>query len=147
MANFFGKYRGKVVNNIDSLMLGRLIALVPAVSDLPLSWALPCVPYAGRDVGFFAMPPIGANVWVEFEGGDPGMPIWTGCFWGKGDVPAKPAVPTTKVIKTETFTLVINDLTTCVSLEVLTPAGHVKLAQGPDGFTLTTGAASRKTSG
>jgi len=146
MTDLIGKFRGKVMNNLDPLMQGRLIALVPAVSDLPLTWATPCVPYAGRNVGFFAMPPIGANVWIEFEGGDPGKPIWTGCFWGKGEVPAKPAVPTTKVIKTETFTFVINDLTTSVSLEVLTPAGPVKLDQGPDGITLTIGAASRKIS-
>ena len=64
-----GKYRGKVVNNIDPLMEGRIIALVPAISELPLTWATPCVPYAGRGVGFFAVPPIGANVWIEFEGG------------------------------------------------------------------------------
>jgi hypothetical protein len=29
----------------------------------------------------FVPPPIGANVWVEFEQGDPQMPIWVGCFW------------------------------------------------------------------
>jgi hypothetical protein len=142
MPNFFGNFRGKVVNNIDPLMLGRLMTLVPTVSDLPLSWAMPCVPYAGRNVGFFVQPPIGANVWVEFEGGDPGKPIWTGCFWGQGEVPANPAIPTTKVIKTETFTLVINELTQSVSLEVLTPTGAVKLDQGPHGITLTTGATS-----
>jgi len=144
MTIFSGKYRGKVVNNIDPLMLGRLIALVPAVSEFPLSWAMPCVPYAGKNVGFFALPPIAANVWIEFEAGDPNYPIWTGCFWGDGDVPAKPALPTTKVIKTETVTLEINDLLTSVSLEVLTPAGTVKLEQGPDGIALTIGTASLK---
>ena len=34
------------------------------------------------------IPPVGANVWVEFEGGDPDYPIWSGCFWGTGEVPA-----------------------------------------------------------
>ena len=144
MTTFSGKYRGKVVNNLDPLMLGRLITLVPAVSELPLSWAMPCVPYAGKNVGLFALPPLAANVWIEFEGGDPNYPIWTGCFWGDGEVPAKPALPTTKVIKTETVTLEINDLLTSVSLEVLTPAGPVKLDQGPDGIALTIGPASLK---
>jgi hypothetical protein len=144
MTSFLGKYRGKVVNNIDPLMLGRLIVLVPDVSEFPLSWAMPCMPYAGKNVGFFAVPPIAANVWVEFEGGDPTFPIWTGCFWGDGEVPAKPAIPTTKIIKTETVTLEINDLLTSVSLEVLTPAGPVKLDQGPDGIALTIGPASVK---
>lgn len=144
MTTFFGKYRGKVVSNIDPLMQGRLIVLVLAVSEFPLSWAMPCAPYAGKNVGFFAVPPITANVWVEFEGGDPNRPIWTGCFWGDGEVPAKPAVPTTKVIKTETVTLEINDLLTSVSLQVLTPAGPVKMEQGPEGIALTIGPASLK---
>ncbi len=144
MTTLFGKYRGKVVDNIDPLMLGRLTVIVPAVSDLPISWAMPCVPYAGRNVGFFALPPIAANVWIEFEGGDLNYPIWTGCFWGEGELPVKSAVPTSKVIKTETVTLEINDLLNSVSLEALTPAGPVKLDQGPDGIALTIGAASLK---
>ena len=52
------------------------------------SWAYPSVPYAGLQTGFYAIPPVGANVWVEFEGGDPDHPIWTGCFWGPGEAPA-----------------------------------------------------------
>jgi hypothetical protein len=144
MTNFFGKYRSKVIDNKDPLMLGRLIVLVPAISEFPLSWAMPCVPYAGRNVGFFALPPIGANVWVEFEEGDPDYPIWAGCFWGDGEVPAEPALPTTKVIKTETVTLEINDSLTSVSLEVLTPSGPVRLDQGPEGISLTIGAATLK---
>src|ERR1035441_242058 len=43
-------------------------------------------------------PPIGSQVWVEFEQGDPDYPIWTGGFWGLvADVPvfatAPPAIP------------------------------------------------------
>lgn len=132
-----GKYRGKVVNNIDPSMLGRIIALVPTISELPLTWATPCVPYAGRGVGFFAVPPIGANVWIEFEGGDPGKPIWTGCFWGKGEVPAQPAVPTTKVFKTEMITLSFNDLTTEIKLEVKTPSGLQTVVMNPGGIKLS----------
>ncbi len=141
---FFGKYRGKVENNVDPLMMGRLIVLVPALTPDPLNWAMPCVPYAGRNVGFFALPPIAANVWVEFENGDLDYPIWTGCFWGVGEVPTKQALPTTKVIKTETVTFEINDLLTSVWLEVLTSDGPIKFNQGPDGITLTIGNISRK---
>jgi hypothetical protein len=135
-----GKYRGKVVNNIDPMMQGRIIALVPAVSELPLTWATPCVPYAGRMVGFFAVPPIGANVWIEFEGGDPGKPIWTGCFWGKGEAPVQPAVPTTKVFKTELVMLSINDLTAEVKLEVKTPTGLQTVVLNPGGIKLSSNA-------
>lgn len=85
MKRYYGKYRGKVENNIDPMQLGRIQVSAPAVlGDGTLSWAMPCTPYAGSGVGFFAIPPVGANVWVEFEGGDPDYPIWAGCFWGTG---------------------------------------------------------------
>ncbi|MCB1831203.1 MAG: baseplate assembly protein, partial [Gammaproteobacteria bacterium] len=69
MTQFFGKYRGSVENNVDPQMMGRIQVSVPAVlGDGTLSWAMPCVPYAGPGVGLFTLPPNGANVWVEFEG-------------------------------------------------------------------------------
>ncbi|UCC61658.1 MAG: baseplate assembly protein [Anaerolineae bacterium] len=135
-----GKYRGKVVNNNDPLMLGRIIGLVPAISEKPLTWATPCVPYAGAGVGFFAVPPIDANVWIEFEGGDPGKPIWTGCFWGKDEVPAEPAVPTTKVFKTDRITVSVDDLASELKLEVETDAGLRTVVMGPDGIKLSSDA-------
>jgi len=111
MSTFYGKYRGQVQNNIDPMMLGRLQVSVAAVlGDGRLSWAMPCVPYAGSQVGFFAIPPVGANVWVEFEAGNPDYPIWSGCFWGVGEVPATPAIPQMKVLKTDGITLTLSDL-------------------------------------
>jgi len=111
MTQFFGKYRGQVANNVDPMQLGRIQVTVPAVlGDGQLSWAMPCVPYAGSGVGLFAIPPIGANVWVEFEGGDPDFPIWSGCFWGVAEVPAVPALAEMKVFKTDGVTLTLNDL-------------------------------------
>jgi uncharacterized protein involved in type VI secretion and phage assembly len=89
MTRFYGKYRGKVTNNIDPEQSGRMQVSVPAVfGDFALNWAMPSVPYAGLQNGFYAIPPLQANVWVEFEGGDPDKPIWSGCFWGTGEVPA-----------------------------------------------------------
>ena len=46
----------------------------------------------------FVVPAIGAQVWIEFEQGDPDYPIWTGGFWGTAaEVPvfatAPPAIP------------------------------------------------------
>jgi hypothetical protein len=80
---FFGKYRGTVINNIDPLQTGRIQALVPDVAGLlPSSWAMPCVPVAGLNMGVFTVPPIGAGVWIEFEHGDPDFPIWVGGYWG-----------------------------------------------------------------
>ena len=88
MRQFFGKYRGKVTGTKDPLNLGRIQVEVAAVfGEETKSWALPCVPYAGKDIGFFTVPPKGSNVWVEFEAGDPNYPIWSGCFWGQGELP------------------------------------------------------------
>jgi hypothetical protein len=82
---FYGKFRGKVTDNRDPLRQARLSVLVPDVLGETPSWALPCVPFAGPGSGFLALPPVGANIWVEFEGGDPDYPIWSGCFWGPRD--------------------------------------------------------------
>lgn len=96
---YYGKYRGTVIENIDPEQIGRVIVQVPDVLGLtPSSWAMPCVPAAGIQAGVFVVPPIGSQVWVEFEQGDPDYPIWTGGFWGLvADVPifatAPPAIP------------------------------------------------------
>ena len=80
---FYGKYRGTVINNIDPLQIGRIQAIVPDVAGFfPSSWAMPCVPVAGINMGMFTVPSIGAGVWVEFERGDPDFPIWVGGYWG-----------------------------------------------------------------
>lgn len=130
MPDFFGKYRGRVENNIDPMQLGRIQVSVPAVfGDGRLPWAMPCSPFAGNGVGFFALPPMGANVWVEFEAGDPDYPIWSGCFWGLGEVPARPAVEQMKVFKTAGITMTLSDLpgTGGFTLEVGPPAVTVPL--------------------
>src|SRR5580698_8335089 len=96
---FYGKYRGLVVENLDPEQIGRILVQVPDVlGEIPSSWAMPCVPAAGIQAGIFVVPPIGSQVWVEFEQGDPDYPIWTGGFWGLvADVPifatAPPAIP------------------------------------------------------
>jgi uncharacterized protein involved in type VI secretion and phage assembly len=90
VAKYYGKYRGTVIDNIDPLQTGRLMVQVPDVSNVqPSTWAMPSLPLAGGQSGFFAQPPIGSGVWIEFEQGDPDYPIWVGCFYGSaGEVPA-----------------------------------------------------------
>ncbi|CAH1905574.1 VgrG protein [Candidatus Nitrotoga sp. HW29] len=81
--NFYGKYRGMVLNNVDPMQMGRLQIQVPDVAGfIPTTWAMPCVPLAGINMGMFALPMIGSGVWVEFEQGNSDHPIWVGCFWG-----------------------------------------------------------------
>jgi hypothetical protein len=95
LRKYYGKYRGTVLINVDPEFRGRIMAQVPDVFGLlPSSWALPCVPLAGKSQGTFMVPQIGAKVWIEFEQGDPDHPIWTGGFWGlSAEVPAMGLVP------------------------------------------------------
>jgi uncharacterized protein involved in type VI secretion and phage assembly len=87
---YYGIYRGTVVNNIDPMQLGRILALVPSAGGLtPSTWCTPCMPFAGKQMGAFMVPQIGAGVWIQFEGGDPDYPVWTGGWWGDAaEVPA-----------------------------------------------------------
>ena len=120
---FYGKYRGSVVNNIDPQRMARLQVRVPTVlGSTRFSWAMPCVPYAGRGVGWFALPPIGANIWVEFEGGDPDYPIWSGCYWGIGELPTAALLPTVKVFQTDSITLKLDDTPGIGGVKIATTA-------------------------
>lgn len=87
---YFGKYRGTVLNNIDPQQMGRLMVQVPDVTGVGTgSWAMPCFAFSGKQMGAWALPQIGAGVWVEFEQGDPDYPIWSGCWFGSAaEVPA-----------------------------------------------------------
>lgn len=87
---FYGKFRGTVLNNIDPMQMGRVMVQVPDVASLlPSSWAMPCFPLSGKQMGIWAIPQIGAGVWVEFEQGNPDYPIWSGCWFGSAaEVPA-----------------------------------------------------------
>jgi uncharacterized protein involved in type VI secretion and phage assembly len=156
---FFGKYRGVVQDNRDPLTLGRVQVTVPAVYGTNQSgWALPCMPFAGSGMGFSALPPVGALVWVEFEQGDPELPIWTGCFWGAAaDVPPALLSPPYKKVLLQTqggHSVLLDDtpgsggitLTTATGEKLtmtsqgiaLQTAGGVKLSLASQGITLQT---------
>ena len=117
---FWGKYRGTVINNVDPELRGRLLINVPDVLNVvPSTWAEPCTPLAGPTgpgMGVYMVPPIGAAVWVEFERGDPNYPIWVGCRWGaSSDIPplAHAGLPVSPNVVLQTLgqqALVISDL-------------------------------------
>jgi uncharacterized protein involved in type VI secretion and phage assembly len=117
---FWGKYRGTVINNVDPELRGRLQISVPDVLNVvPSTWAEPCTPLAGPTgpgMGVYMVPPIGAGVWVEFERGDPNYPIWVGCRWGSpSDIPplAHAGLPASPSIVMQTLgqhTLAVSDL-------------------------------------
>jgi hypothetical protein len=143
---FFGKYRGTVTNPVDLQGLGRVQVSVPDVlGDGKLAWAMPCTPYGGDGVGFFAIPPKDAKVWVEFERGDPDYPIWTGCFWGLGENPAGlgPLAVFKTVLKTDKFNLEIDSNPALpgfkLEMTLMPPLGSASIATGPTGLEIKCG--------
>jgi len=105
-------HRGTVARNIDPEGRGRVQVKVPDVlQQVDLMWAMPCSPYAGNGVGLFTVPPVGANVWVDFENDDPALPIVLGGYWGPQDeVPAPLAIAQHKAFATETLSLLVSDI-------------------------------------
>lgn len=81
---YYGKYRGIVRDNNDPEKLGRIRAAVPDIlgveDDFLCSWAYPVFP-----VDFFGVPDVNNTVYIEFENGDVEKPLYSGCWYGKGD--------------------------------------------------------------
>ena len=141
---FFGKYRGQVVDNADPLKKGRLQVTVPQVLGEVTVWAQPCVPYAGSNLGFYAMPEVGGGVWIEFEAGDPSYPIWVGCFWADGDIPDEDADPNIKFFRTNKATIRVDDSNGEILIE--NDSGHsIKMTTSE--ITIKAGTVNQEASG
>jgi uncharacterized protein involved in type VI secretion and phage assembly len=143
---FLGKYRATVLNNVDPMQIGRLQVIVPDVAGLvPSSWAMPCVPIAGINMGMFALPSIGAGVWVEFEQGDPEYPVWVGCFWGTAaEVPmlahaVPPAVPGITLQTTAKNGIVISDVPGPTGGILIQTAAGAMISVSDVGITISNG--------
>ena len=135
---FYGKYRGVVSDNSDPNNLGRIRARVTDVfGDQESGWAMPAAPYAGRQVGLYLIPPTDAHVWIEFEHGDSDYPIWSGCFWADGEVPANPVTPDKKVLKTGSATVTLDDSSGASSVTIET--GNLKIKMDQQGIEISNG--------
>lgn len=108
---FFGKYRGTVKRTNDDEGMGRITAIVPNVygQDVESPWALPCVPFAGASHGLVLLPEEGDGVWMEFEGGDPSYPIWSGGFWARDELPEPGAEKVRAIVTTGGHKVVLDD--------------------------------------
>jgi Type VI secretion system/phage-baseplate injector OB domain len=143
----WGKYRGTVVDNQDVPPSGRLLVSVPGI--VITNWAEPCVPLTDIAMGTFMRPRIGANVWVEFERGDPDKPIWVGCWWGEGEIPVIAeeynAVPAISVMTIESATAGISICDTPMlaggdtpgNVNIIAGAGAATIALTPGSVTIT----------
>jgi len=131
------------------MQMGRLMVQVPDVSNvLPSTWAMPCLPFAGIQSGMYAIPAIGAGVWVEFEQGNSDYPIWVGCFWGSAaEIPAlalagPPAVQSIVLQTTGQNTLMISDVPGPTGGILLKSNTGAMIAINALGITITNGAAT-----
>ncbi len=141
---FYGKYRGVVTDIDDPLMIGRIKANVPDVmGDDESGWAMPCAPFGGSGMGFFALPTVGAGVWIEFEHGDPDYPIWSGCWWGSmAEMPPALLVPppyNKVLIQTNGGNSILLDDTPGIGGITLQTSGGQKITMTSLGITIDDG--------
>jgi uncharacterized protein involved in type VI secretion and phage assembly len=135
-SRFYGKYRGVVTDVDESTM--RIKASVPSV--LPTGgtgWCMPCVPYAGPQVGVLMLPEVGSGVWIEFEGGDVSYPIWVGMYWHAGEIPSQ-ASATVKSIVTAAGSVAMDNAGSIT----LTDAQQNTVVLDSSGVTSTSGSSS-----
>lgn len=146
-ARFYGKYRGVVTDNTDPLKMARIRATVPDVYGTDASgWAMPCAPFSGRVTGFFALPTVGAGVWVEFEHGDPDYPIWSGGWWGSAEeVPPLVVASAPDMVMIQSAagsSITINDTPAIVGV-VLKAQGGATITMGTAGIEIDNGQGAR----
>ena len=138
---FFGKYTGLVKGNRDDDTLGRLQVAVPAVfAPDETVQARAALPY-----GVFFVPEENTKVWVEFEGGDSTLPIWTGVQYGPGEFASEAAKspPTVRAVKTASGHLLVFDDTGGSEAIVITDGAHQHVVSlDNNGITITHGSAS-----
>lgn len=89
-----------------------------------------CFPFGGNtvsDSGFFMLPEIGSTVWVAFEMGFVGRPVWLGSWLGSGEVPteASGAPQFVRIIKTPMgHLLMFSDDDTNPFIQIYSKTGH-----------------------
>jgi hypothetical protein len=97
----YGKFRGTVVDNVDPEQRGRVQVRLHDVfgAATASSWAEPCLP-----PGYWSMPPVDAEVWIEFERGDPAFPIWVGVRAAPSEGPGWPVAVELRTQSSPVFT-------------------------------------------
>jgi len=72
---FYGVYRASVLNNVDPEGKKRLTLVVPQITGSDTMVLVPPCVSSGA-LADTRVPSIGESVWVIFESGDPGYPLW-----------------------------------------------------------------------
>ena len=141
---YFGVYSGVVKDNSDPDKLGCLQVSVPSIfPEDEVMPARPALPY-----GVFFVPEVDALVWIMFEGGRPGLPLWIGVqnvsATAMAEADADP--PEKRVIKTASgHVVLLNDVSGSEGIEIKDGVnGHavtfdqkgVKIVDGANGHEL-----------
>ena len=136
-ARYVGRYRGEVLDVEDPKSIGRVKVKVPEVlGDVDSGWALPAFAASGDGSGIYAIPPVGAGVWVEFEAGDLARPVWVGGWHKDGGLP-KDAAPKKFIIQTPGgHTLTLDDDGTKIEIK---ESGGTSITMSSDGIELKNG--------
>jgi hypothetical protein len=139
---YFGKYRGIARDVDDPDGLGRIVAEVPAVYGEQLSpWAMPCVPFAGAAHGIALIPEVDDGVWIEFEGGDLGRPIWSGCWWADGQRPEPTSIVARLLATSPGHQLLLDE--DADEIKLVHPGG-AEIVIGADSVTISIGQSTLK---
>jgi uncharacterized protein involved in type VI secretion and phage assembly len=137
-SKYWGKYRGLVQSADDPEDLGRVEVKVPSVYGPDLSvFALPAVPFAGPGYGVMFLPRPNDGVWVEFEGGDPSLPIWTGFWWARNELPGDVSADKRVIVTPAGLKVVLDDGDK--KIRILNARGEITLAE--DAITIKFGQA------
>jgi uncharacterized protein involved in type VI secretion and phage assembly len=87
-STFYGKYRGIVTDVRDPDNLCRIKARIEGLLDgEETGWAMPVLPFAGKEHGMVMLPSVDSGVWIEFEAGDLDSPLWCGGWFADNQRP------------------------------------------------------------
>lgn len=91
---YHGIYAGLVTANDDGegVLQVQVRAVYPGGESLPTR---PALPY-----GVLFLPEVKTRVWVQYEGGDPTLPLWTGVHQVGDAWPTDTAPPAARVVRT-----------------------------------------------
>ena len=140
---YFGKYTGIVKNNADDRKLGHIDVVVPAIfGKEEIVTARPALPF-----GWFFIPEPGSKVWIEFEGGESGLPLWTGIQYMTGEFPNSFDLdpPEKRIIGTPSgHWLIFNDKEDQEAIEILEAVHSHVVTLNKDGITIEDGVNSHR---
>jgi hypothetical protein len=76
----WGLRLGKVLERGDKQLIGRVRAEIPGLMDRT-AWARPKGGGSPNNGGI-SIPPVGADIYIEFINGEPDQPVWSRADWG-----------------------------------------------------------------